>query len=107
MCRRLAAIEKDKVIQIVAEANDRVIANTDIMIKTGPQSHVGEIGINILSDFLNISIGTTRIHNLIAQSQEQGLKLRQLSVLATNTRAKHVYEKISFRECGRTRARQE
>ena len=101
LSRRLAAIEKCEIIQIVAEINGHVIANTDVTIKTGSRSDVGDIGIIIHQDYRDIGIGTEMMKQLITQAKERGLKIVTLGVFATNTRAKHVYEKFGFRECGR------
>lgn len=101
LSQKLAAIEKGEVIQIVAEINDHVIATTDVTIKIGARSHVGDIGIIMLKDFRDIGIGTEMLKQLLAQAQEQGIKIVTLSVFETNTRALHVYEKLGFHECGR------
>ena len=101
LSRRLAAIEKGQVIQIVAEVQGHVIANTDVKIKTGQRSHVGDIGIIIKRGYRDIGIGTEMLKQLIAQARERGLKIVTLGVFATNKRAHHVYEKLGFRECGR------
>jgi ribosomal protein S18 acetylase RimI-like enzyme len=45
------------------------------------------------------------LKQLIIHAQERGLKIVTLGVFSTNTRAKHVYENLGFRECGRIRAR--
>ena len=101
LSRRLAAIEKGHVIQIVAEAHSHVIANTDITIKTGQRSHVGDIGIIIKRSYRDIGIGSEMLKQLIKQAKQRGLKIVTLGVFATNKRAKHVYTKLGFRECGR------
>jgi RimJ/RimL family protein N-acetyltransferase len=101
LSKRLAAIEKGQVIQIVAEVNNHVIANTDVTMKTGQRSHVGEIGIIILQGYRDIGIGTEMLKQLITQAQKRSLKILTMGVFSTNTRAKHVYEKLGFRECGR------
>jgi RimJ/RimL family protein N-acetyltransferase len=101
LSRRLAAIEKSEVIQIVAEVNGCIIANTDLTIKKGSRSHVGDIGIIIREGYRDIGIGTEMLNQLIIQAHERNLKLLTMGVFSTNTRAKHVYEKLGFRECGR------
>ncbi len=100
LSNRLAAIEKGHVIQIVAEVSGHVIANTDVKIKTGQRSHVGAIGIIILKEYRDMGIGTEMLKQLIAQARKRGLKILTLGVFETNKRAKHVYEKLGFRECG-------
>ena len=101
LSRKLTAIENGEVIQIVAEINDHVIATTDVTIKTGARSHVGDLGIIILKDFRDVGIGTEMLIQLLKQAQVRGIKIVTLSVFATNSRAKHVYKKLGFRECGR------
>jgi RimJ/RimL family protein N-acetyltransferase len=101
LSRRLTVIEKGQVIQIVAEVKGHVIANTDVKIKTGLRSHVGDIGIIIKQGYRDIGIGTEMLKQLIIQAQERNLKILTMDVFASNTRAKHVYEKLGFCECGR------
>lgn len=101
LSNRLAAIEKGEVIQIVAEVNKRMIANSELHIKTGLRSHVGDIGIIIQFDYRDLGIGTEILKQLIAQARKRGLKIVTLGVFATNSRAIHVYDKLGFRECGR------
>lgn len=101
LSRRLAAVEKGTTIQIVAEVKNQVIATAELSIKSGFQSHVGELGIIMLKDYRNIGIGTEMLKQLIIQAQERSLKILTMGVFSTNSRAKHVYEKLGFRECGR------
>jgi RimJ/RimL family protein N-acetyltransferase len=101
LSNRLAATEKDEVVQIVAEVDEHVIANSELEIKTGLRSHVGDIGIIIKQGYRDIGIGTEILKLLITQARERGLKMATLRVFETNKRAKHVYKKLGFRECGR------
>ena len=101
MSNRLAAVEKGQVIQIVAEVQGHVIANSDVTIKTGQRRHVGAIGIIIKKGYRDVGIGTEMLKQLIAQARERGVKIVALGVFETNKRAKHVYEKLGFCECGR------
>jgi RimJ/RimL family protein N-acetyltransferase len=41
------------------------------------------------------------LNTLITHAKQVGLKLLILSVFSTNERARYVYEKVGFRECGR------
>jgi RimJ/RimL family protein N-acetyltransferase len=98
---RLAAIEKGEFVHVVAEVDKRMIANSELHIKTGLRSHVGDMGIIVLKEYRDIGIGTEMLTQLIAQARKRGLKILTLGVFETNKRAKHVYEKLGFRECGR------
>ena len=101
LSKRLATIERGDVVQIVAEVNKRMIANSELQIKTGLRSHVGDMGIIVLKEYRDIGIGTEMLKQLIVQARERGVKIVTLGVFETNTRSKHVYDKLGFRECGR------
>ena len=60
---------------------------------------MGLLGI-IVARERNRGIGTKMLETLIKESRKAGLRLLILDVLSTNTRARHVYEKVGFREAG-------
>jgi len=97
----LADLENDKVFMMVAEVDGKVVANSEIGIKKGYSSHVGEIGIAIRQGYREVGIGTEMLRALIVQAEKMGLKILTLGVFSTNARAKHVYEKAGFKETGR------
>jgi len=99
--RKLAEMEKGKAIAIVGEVDRKVIANSGVDMKTGRMSHVGELGIGIRSGYRDMGIGTEMMKTLIEEARKAGLKVLVLHVFATNERARHVYEKIGFKETGR------
>jgi RimJ/RimL family protein N-acetyltransferase len=85
----------------VAEVDGKVIANSELSQKSGCSGHVGEIGIAIRAGYRDIGIGTEMLRTLISQARDIGLKVLKLCVFSSNLRAKHVYEKMGFRETGR------
>jgi len=97
----LADIEKGTMISIVAEIEGRVVANSEVRRRSGPMSHVGSLGIAIKVGYRNMGIGTEMIKTLIDESRKMGLKVLVLEVFASNKRARHVYEKMGFKESGR------
>ncbi len=99
--RNLADLENDKTFMLVAEVGGKVVANSEIGVKKGYSSHVGEIGIAIRQGYREVGIGTEMLRALIAQAEKMGLKILTLGVFSTNARAKHVYEKVGFVETGR------
>ena len=98
--RVLADMENGKRIHIVAEANSRVIASALVTKEKGCSSHVGGVGIGISKEYRDLGIGTEILRTIISQSKEMGLQVLLLTVLATNHRALHVYEKVGFRKTG-------
>ncbi|MEM2940006.1 MAG: GNAT family N-acetyltransferase [Thermoproteota archaeon] len=97
---RLADIEKGQTIMIVAEIKSKVIGNSEINRLRGYQNHVGLLGIAVAREYRNRGIGTKMLETLIEESMRTGLKLLVLDVLSTNTKARHVYNKVGFKEAG-------
>ena len=99
--RRLAEIEKGNCFVLVAEVDGRVVANSSITRQAGYSQHVGGLGIGVKNGFRDVGIGTEMMRTLISKGENMGLKMLTLWVFSTNERAKHVYEKVGFRETGR------
>ncbi len=99
--RLLADLEKGSAICIVGEVGGKLIANSEIRKATGRRSHVGGMAIAIKDGFRDVGIGTELIRLLIEESRRAGLRLLCASVFETNLRARHVCEKVGFREVGR------
>ena len=99
--RYLAEIENGKRIGVAAEVDGHVVGNSEVTLKSGAQSHVGELGIIIKTGYRDGGIGTEMIRILIEESRKRRLKLLVLRLFADNDRARHVYEKLGFRETGR------
>ena len=59
---------------------------------------MGYINIGIRQQYRNIGIGTQMLNTLITHAKKIGLKLL---IFSTNERARYIYEKVGFRECGR------
>jgi RimJ/RimL family protein N-acetyltransferase len=102
LARQLVAQEKGEVIYIAAEVDNKIIANSEIhRFSRKKQAHKGELGIAITSGYRGIGIGTEMIRTLIDESRRIGLKLLLLYVFETNKIARHIYEKLGFKEVGR------
>jgi len=99
--RRLAAIDKGNVIDLVAEVDGKVVANSELAKKEGYSSHIGEIGIAIKQDYRDIGIGTEMLKTLIAEAEKTGLKTLTLRAFSTNKRAIRLYERVGFKATGR------
>lgn len=99
--RMLADIEKGLVICAAGEVDGKVVANSEVRKGTGKRGHVGALGIAIRDGYRNIGIGTEMMRALIEESRKTGLKLLRLTVFESNSRAKHVYEKVGFQETGK------
>jgi len=99
--RLLADIEKGSAICVVGEVDGKLIANSEVRKGTGRRAHVGGLAIALKDGYRDVGIGTEMMRLLIEESRKTGLRLLCLSVYESNLRARHVYEKVGFREVGR------
>jgi len=99
--RRLARIDKGEIIDVVAEVDGKMIANSDVEKRSGPMSHVGYFGIVIKSGYRGVGIGIKIMQTLIEKSRKAGLKILVLDVHDTNQTAKALYKKMDFKEAGK------
>lgn len=99
--RHLAAIEKDKKAAMAAEVDGRFIGQVEVIPKRGYSRHVGEIAIGIRDGYRDVGIGTEMMKEADAQARRLELEVLTLEVFATNSRARHVYEKVGYRVVGR------
>lgn len=101
LAEHLVKIEKGKIIGVVAEIEGKVIGNSEVTRLGGNQSHVGILGVIVAKEYRDLGVGTKMLETLIEESRGAGLKLLVLDVFSTNPRARHVYEKVGFKEAGR------
>ena len=99
--RHLAAIENDKKASVAAEVDGRFIGQVEVLPRRGYSRHVGDIAIGILDGYRDIGIGTEMMNEAETQANRLGLELLTLEVFATNSIARHVYEKVGFKVVGR------
>jgi RimJ/RimL family protein N-acetyltransferase len=97
----LAEIETGKSVYIVAEIEGRVVANGNVGFREGKEAHVCTLGIAISRPFRDKGLGTILINELIRHARKFHRRLILLSVFEENPRARHLYEKVGFREVGR------
>ena len=97
----LAAAEKGRVIDVVAEVDGKIVGNSEVNLLTGVRSHVGELVIGIRSGYRDVGIGTKMMKTLIEESRKAGLEVLILRTFEGNRRARHVFEKVGFVETGR------
>jgi len=99
--RRLARIDNGEIIDVVAEVDGKMVANSEVEKRTGPMRHVGYLGIAIKSGYRGIGIGTKIMQTLIEESKKAGLKILVLDVFDINQTAKTLYKKMGFKEAGK------
>jgi len=99
--RRLALLERDEELSLVAEIDGKVVANSEITKREGYSTHVGGLGIGIRNGYRGLGIGTEMLKTLVSEAKLMGIKMLTLKVFSTNKRAIYVYKKVGFKETGR------
>jgi L-amino acid N-acyltransferase YncA len=99
--KTLARVEKGELIDVIAEVDGKMMANSEVEKRSGFMSHVGYLGIGIKAGYRGIGIGTQIMQTLMKESKKAGLKILVLDSFATNKEAQALYKKVGFRETGR------
>lgn len=83
--------------QFVALNGEDVIGWCDISpMRFEGFTHSGRLGMGVHASFRRLGIGTRLIEQTISKAKEKGLERIELEVLASNTPALKLYEKMGF-----------
>ncbi|MBC8498279.1 GNAT family N-acetyltransferase [Candidatus Bathyarchaeota archaeon] len=100
LARLLTRLEKDEMSVVVAEVGGRFVGQVEVTKRNMNSKHVGVLGIALKDGFREIGIGTELMKEAENQSRRLGLEILNLEVFGTNKRARHVNEKVGYREVG-------
>ena len=99
----LIKIELGLQISVVAEIDGKLVGNSQV---NRPENkvlqHYGKLGISVSKDHRHRGLGKEMMSTLLDECRKVGLKVIELDVFADNPGAIHVYEKMGFKEVGRT-----
>jgi RimJ/RimL family protein N-acetyltransferase len=100
---RLKKIKSSDGVNIVAEHKGLIVANAELTRgdKNRRAGHTALLGISVAFGYRDEGLGSLLMEKLLRFAKEK-LKVRlvHLTVYAINDRAKHLYSKFGFRECG-------
>ena len=65
-------------------------------------AHRAYLGMSVRERFTGLGLGSFLLRTAVAQAEENGFEQVELGVFSDNARAIHLYEKVGFREYGRT-----
>jgi len=90
-------INYDKVLPILAEYEDKIVANATLHRQTsGWGKHVGEIRVTIATDIRQQGLGSRLVEELTTLARSSGLDKLCARVVASQTDAIKVFEKNGF-----------
>jgi len=102
--KRVAKSVKDKKrVSVIARDGNKIVANTEVELKSYKQSHVGKFGIAIRKGYRGIGLGKFVMAEVLklAKKELPGLKIFWLDVLANNKPAQALYKKMGFKVVGK------
>lgn len=83
--------------QYVAESNETIVGWADIIPFTRQSmTHVGSLGIGVISEFRGQGIGRRLLEITIEHAWQQGLKRLELEVFSDNEIAMNLYKKYGY-----------
>ncbi len=101
LTQTLVGIEKESVINMVADIDGKIIANGDVTRGKYKDTHRhGHLGLTMISKYRGQGIGRRMIETLVRESRRAGLRTLDAEFLAENKAARRAYEKAGFRQAG-------
>jgi|SRR5579862_5126529 len=99
----LVKIEMQKQVSVVAEIDGKFVGSAQVdRPENEALQHYGRLGIAISKEYRDIGTGYEMLKTILEECRKLGISLIDLGVFANNSRAIHLYEKVGFREVGRT-----
>lgn len=84
-------------LMILAEVNGELAGNCSLTIgEKRREAHRGTVGIALYEKYWGLGLGTLMMEALIGVANQKGLCFVELEVVADNTRAVKLYEKLGF-----------
>lgn len=101
LANSIKKMEKNQRIHLCAFIGDKLVGNCAVTRKSQRSKHVGEVDISVRKEHRNEGLGAKLLKSLVDESKKLGLKILYLGVFENNPRARHLYEKLGFKECGK------
>lgn len=90
----------EQLIGVVGEAEGKIVGHLHIFRFVSRMSHVGELIIYLHQNYANVGLGSALMREGLELAKARGLRRVQLSVIAANANAIHLYEKLGFHREG-------
>jgi len=97
-------IKKHKKVFVIAENNNKIIGETDIVLDVGWKGHVGKFGISIEKSYRGIGLGKCLMGEILKLAEKElkpKPKIIRIEVFSSNIPAIALYKKMGFKEVAR------
>ncbi len=91
-------VQSPQVLPLIADVEGEVAGNCQIQFNSKWKvAHRSSIAIALQQKFWGLGIGTALLRELLAEAERRGVRQTELDVVAENSRARGLYEKMGFR----------
>lgn len=99
---QLKGIGQNKVVQLLAFSEDKLVGNTQINLQDKATKHIGVFGISLSKEFRGEGLGTILMKKIIEEAIKNlnELKIITLECFAENKIARKLYSNMGFIEYG-------
>ncbi len=97
---RIKKIKDKKAVFLVAEHNNAIVGMSEINLRAGQQSHVGECGVCIEKNYRGIGLGTSLMEEIIKLAKKNlkpRPKVLRCSTSSANQQAIKLVHKLGFK----------
>jgi len=97
----LEGASRREVVSLAAIVDGDIVGHADVWRrKPRDVNHTGVFGIVLRDGYRGVGIGERLMTEVLRGSKKMGVWLVELTVFAINERARHLYEKLGFKEVG-------
>lgn len=94
-------LEDSHSLMLVVEVDGQLIGMGNVMGSYEPnQDHVAELGLCLVQEYWGYGIGSVLMEELMEVARQFQFKVLQIEVIEQNNRARQLYQKFGFQECG-------
>ena len=88
-------------LMLVVEVDGQLVGMGNVIGSYEPnQGHVAELGLCLVQEYWGYGIGSALMEELLYGAKELDFKVLQIEVIEQNNRARQLYLKYGFAECG-------
>ena len=97
----LKNIKRKVQVMLVAQDGNKIVGISEIKLKRGKESHVGELGISVRKKYRGQGLGKKLMAEILKSAKKElkpKIKIVRLSVFPENKIAQNLYKKFGFKK---------
>ena len=97
----LKNIKRKIQVMLIAQDGNKIVGISEIKLKRGKESHVGELGISVRKEYRGRGLGKKLMAEILKSAKKElkpKIKIVRLSVFPENKIAQNLYKKFGFKK---------